>query len=113
VRKEYWGYSPEETFTPEELHKATYRGIRPASGYPAHPDISFNFIIDDLLKMNRIGVNLTPNGAMYPVASVAGMYFAHPKADYFYIGKIDDEQLKDYARRKGISVDETRKWLGL
>jgi 5-methyltetrahydrofolate--homocysteine methyltransferase len=112
VRKTYWAYAPDESFTPAELLKAPYRGIRPASGYPSHPDISLNFLIDDLLKMDRIGVSLTPNGAIYPLASTAGMYFAHPEASYFYIGTIDEEQLSDYAARKGISIEEAKKWLG-
>ena len=102
VRKDYWGYSPNESF-----------GIRPASGYPIHPDLSLNFVINDLLDMNRVGVQLTANGAMHPASSVAGMYIAHPQADYFYLGAIDDEQLADYAAKKGISVEETKKWLGL
>jgi 5-methyltetrahydrofolate--homocysteine methyltransferase len=63
--------------------------------------------------MNQIGVNLTPNGAIYPVASVAGMYLAHPEADYFYVGRVDDEQLAEYAKKKKISLEETKKWLGL
>lgn len=113
VRKEYWGYAPNESFTPKELLKAPYQGIRPASGYPVLPDISLNFIIDDLLKMNKIGVKLTSNGAIYPTASIAGMYIAHPKAEYFYIGQIDDFQLSDYATRKGISINEAKKWLGI
>ena len=102
IRKEYWGYAPKEPM-----------GIRPASGYPIHPDISLNFLIDDLLQMDRIGVSLTPNGAIYPVASVAGMYIAHPDSDYFMVGKIDDEQLSDYACRRGIPVEEAGKWLGI
>ncbi|MDR2056909.1 MAG: methionine synthase [Dysgonamonadaceae bacterium] len=113
VRKTYWGYAPDESFTPEELLKAPFRGIRPASGYPSLPDISLNFLIDDLLQMKQIGVSLTPNGAIYPLASTAGMYLAHPEASYFYIGKIDDEQLEDYARKKNIPVEEARKWLGI
>jgi 5-methyltetrahydrofolate--homocysteine methyltransferase len=112
ARKTYWGYAPDESFSPKELLKAPYRGIRPASGYPSHPDISLNFLIDDLLKMERIGITLTPNGALYPLASTAGMYLAHPEAGYFYIGKIDEEQLSDYAERKGIPVEEAKKWLG-
>jgi 5-methyltetrahydrofolate--homocysteine methyltransferase len=112
VRKTYWGYAPNESFTAEELQKAPFRGIRPASGYPSLPDISLNFFIDELLQMERIGVSLTPNGAIYPLASTAGLYLAHPQANYFYIGKIDDEQLTDYAHRKGIPVEEARKWLG-
>ena len=102
VRKEYWGYASNEPM-----------GIRPASGYPIHPDISLNFFIDDLLQMDRIGVSLTPNGAIYPVASVVGMYIAHPQSDYFMVGKIDDKQLADYARRRGITVEEAGKWLGI
>jgi 5-methyltetrahydrofolate--homocysteine methyltransferase len=112
VRKEYWGYSPDESFTPDELLKAPYRGIRPASGYPVHPDISLNFLIDDLLNMNQIGVSLTPNGAIYPTASTAGMYIACPESDYFAIGKTDETQLADYAQRKDCSIEETKKWLG-
>jgi 5-methyltetrahydrofolate--homocysteine methyltransferase len=112
VRKEYWGYSPDESFMPSELLKAPYQGIRPASGYPVYPDLSLNFLIDDLLQMNRIGVRLTSNGAIDPLASVAGMYIAHPDAGYFFVGKIDEEQLTDYARKKGFSIEETKKWLG-
>jgi 5-methyltetrahydrofolate--homocysteine methyltransferase len=113
VRKNYWGYSPGESFTPGELLKAPYQGIRPASGYPVHPDISLNFVIDDLLEMKKIGVTLTPNGAIYPVSSVAGLYIAHPDSGYFFLGKIDEEQLADYAKRKGLSVEEAKKWLGM
>lgn len=113
VRKKYWGYAPNESFTPKELLKAPYQGIRPSSGYAAHPDISLNFIIDDLLKMKKIGLKLTPNGAIFPSASIAGIYIAHPKAIYFYIGQIDDVQLFDYATKKGISINEAKKWLGM
>lgn len=113
VRKKYWGYSPEESFTPQELLKSPYQGIRPASGYPIHPDLSFNFLIDDLLKMNQIGVSLTSNGALYPPSSTAGLYIAHPQSIYFRVGKIDNEQLKDYACKKRISEEEAKKWLGL
>ena len=112
VRKEYWGYAPDESFTPDELLKAPYQGIRPASGYPIHPDISLNFLIDELLNMNQIGVSLTPNGAIYPTASAAGMYIACPESDYFSIGKTDEKQLAEYAQRKGCSIEETKKWLG-
>ncbi|MDR0680535.1 MAG: methionine synthase [Dysgonamonadaceae bacterium] len=113
VRKKYWGYVSDESYAPYELLKAPYQGIRPAAGYPVHPDLSLNFLIDDLLQMNRIGVTLTSNGAIYPLASVSGMYIAHPDSDYFFIGKIDEEQLTDYARKKGISIEETKKWLGI
>ena len=111
VRKTGWGYAPDESFTPDELLKAHYRGIRPASGYPSLPDLSLNFILDELLEMNKISVHLTPNGAMDPNASVAGLYFSHPESDYFMIGKIDDDQLADYAARKGASIEETKKWI--
>jgi 5-methyltetrahydrofolate--homocysteine methyltransferase len=112
VRKTDWSYAPDESYTPQELLKAPYQGIRPASGYPSHPDLSLNFVLDELLDMKEIGIHLTPNGAMYPNASVAGIYISHPESDYFIIGKIDDEQLADYAARKGESIEETRKWLG-
>jgi 5-methyltetrahydrofolate--homocysteine methyltransferase len=113
VRKEYWGYAPDESYTPEELLKAPYQGIRPASGYPVHPDLSLNFTIDKLLNMNQIGIELTPNGAMLPTASVAGIYIAHPQSQYFYLGKIDNDQLAKYAQKRNISIDEAKKWLGI
>ena len=111
VRKEYWGYAPDESYTPGELLKAPYRGIRPASGYPSLNDLSLNFTIDQFLKMNRIGISLTPNGALSPTASTAGLYIAHPEAVYFHIGKIGDDQLAEYARKTGRTVEETKKWL--
>ncbi|MDR3218654.1 MAG: methionine synthase [Dysgonamonadaceae bacterium] len=113
VRKELWEYAPEESYTVEELMKEPYRGIRPASGYPSHPDLSLNFIINELLGMERIGLSLTPNGAIYPNASVAGLYISHPEADYFLLGKISDEQIRDYADRKGITTEEAKRWLGI
>jgi len=112
VRKEYWGYAPDESLTKEELFKAAYQGIRPASGYPSLPDISLNFTIDEILDMSQIGVKLTPNGAMSPPASVSGLFISHPLSSYFAVGKIDDEQISDYAHRKGITVDDAKKWLG-
>ncbi|MDR2621510.1 MAG: methionine synthase [Dysgonamonadaceae bacterium] len=112
VRKIYWGYNPNETYTPEELLHASVPGIRPASGYPAHPDISLNFVIDSLLDMKQIGVELTPNGAMNPPATTAGIFISNPESEYFMVGKIDEEQVTDYAVRKRITVDEARKWLG-
>ncbi len=113
VRKEYWGYAPDESLSKEELLKGNYQGIRPASGYPSLPDLSLNFTIDELLDMKQIGVSLTPHGAIYPTASVCGMYIAHPDSVYFMIGKIDEEQLTDYAKRKEITVEVAKKWLGI
>jgi 5-methyltetrahydrofolate--homocysteine methyltransferase len=111
VRKTGWGYAPCESFTPGELLKAPYRGIRPASGYPSLPDLSLNFTLNELLDMKKIGIHLTPNGAMEPNASVAGLYLSHPEVDYFMIGKIGDDQLSDYAARKSATAEETKKWL--
>lgn len=111
VRKTWWGYNPDEACTPEELPHASVPGIRPASGYPSHPDISLNFVIDSLLDMKQIGVELTPNGAMNPPATTSGIFISHPESEYFTVGKIDEEQIADYAVRKGISTDEARKWL--
>jgi 5-methyltetrahydrofolate--homocysteine methyltransferase len=113
VRKELWGYAHDELYTIAELVKEPYRGIRPASGYPALPDISLNFTIDELLGMSRIGASLTPNGAIYPNATVAGLYISNPESNYFLIGKIDNDQLTDYASKKEISVTEAKKWLGI
>ncbi|GBU08514.1 homocysteine-N5-methyltetrahydrofolate transmethylase [Bacteroidales bacterium] len=111
VRMEYWGYDPEESLTAKELFKAAFKGIRPASGYPSLPDISLNFTIDKLLSMDRIGVKLTSNAAIYPTASVSGLYFAHPESNYFAIGKIDEIQAADYASKKGLSLEDAIKWL--
>ena len=97
----------------EYLHKKVlHQGIRPASGYPSLPDLSLNFTIDKILQMSRIGVSLTPNGALYPNAATAGLFIAHPESSYFFIGAIGDDQLADYAMKTGRSLDETRKWLG-
>jgi len=112
VRKEYWGYAPDESLTREELFKAAYQGIRPAAGYPSLPDVSLNFTIDEILEMGQIGVKLTSNGAIYPAASASGLFISHPSSSYFAIGKIDDEQIADYAKRKGIAVGDAKKWLG-
>ena len=91
--------------------KTAYKGIRPAVGYHSLPDQSIIFELDKFLNYSKIGVSLTEHGAMYPNASVTGFYFAHPLSRYFMIGKIDDEQLYDYAHRKGKTVEETRKWM--
>ncbi|MDR0938798.1 MAG: 5-methyltetrahydrofolate--homocysteine methyltransferase [Mediterranea sp.] len=111
VRKTHWGYAKDENLTVADLLGEKYQGIRPAVGYPSLPDQSVNFLLDELLDMSRIGVALTPNGMMIPHASVSGLMFAHPAANYFAVGKIGDDQLEDYARRRGMSVAETRKFL--
>ena len=111
VRKEFWAYAPDEDLSVEDMLKTQYKGIRPAVGYPSLPDQSIIFEMDKILEFNKIGVSLTEHGAMFPNASVSGLYFAHPMSRYFMIGKIDDEQLNDYARRKGKTVDEIRKWM--
>ncbi len=111
VRKEFWGYAPDENLTVEEVLKTKYQGIRPAVGYPSLPDQSVIFDIDKLLNFEKTGISLTENGAMFPNASVSGLYFAHPASRYFMIGKIDENQLAEYARRKGKTAVEMRKWL--
>jgi 5-methyltetrahydrofolate--homocysteine methyltransferase len=112
VRIRYWGYAPGETLDNDSLIRESYRGIRPAPGYPACPDHLEKQTIWDLLKVEEaIGVRLTENLAMWPAASVSGYYFAHPQARYFGLGKIRRDQLADYARRKGIRTEIAEKWL--
>jgi 5-methyltetrahydrofolate--homocysteine methyltransferase len=112
VRKKYWGYSPEEEFSNNELIKESYQGIRPAPGYPAQPDHTEKIIIFDLLEVEKnTRIKLTENLAMYPAASVSGLYFAHPESKYFNVGKIAKDQVIDYHRRKGMSFEEVEKWL--
>ena len=112
VRKNYWGYADNEELSNEELIGEKYRGIRPAPGYPACPDHLEKLTIWKILDVeNQIGVSLTENLAMWPAASVSGYYFANPQARYFGLGKIQEDQLIDYAERKGISLEEARKWL--
>ncbi len=112
VRKKYWGYAAAENLSNEELIKESYKGIRPAPGYPACPDHLEKNTIWDLLKVEeKIGVQLTESLAMWPAASVSGYYFGNAEAKYFGLGKIKEDQLKDYTKRRGISDDLTRKWL--
>lgn len=111
IRKKYWGYDTEEKISIDEMLKVNYTGIRPAVGYPSLPDQSIIFDLVPILPFDKIGIQLTENGAMYPNASVSGIIISHPKSRYFNIGKIDEEQLTDYARRKGKTNDEVRKWL--
>ena len=111
VRRELWGYATEE-MTNEQLIQEVYRGIRPAPGYPACPDHTEKAKLWQLLEVDRrTGIRLTDSYAMYPTAAVSGWYFAHPQAHYFAVGRIDRDQVEDYARRKGMTVAEAQKWL--
>lgn len=112
VRKEYWGYSENENYSNEELIKENYIGIRPAPGYPAQPDHTEKPILFSLLDAEKnSGIKLTESMAMYPAASVCGLYFSHPQAKYFNVGKIEKDQVLDYHRRKGMNLIEIERWL--
>lgn len=111
VRKRYWGYAKDEQLSIQGLHTEKFQGIRPAVGYPSLPDQSVSFLIDKLLCLADIGISLSENGAMSPHSSVSGLMLAHPKAHYFSIGEIDEDQLTDYAHRRGINVEQIRKFL--
>ncbi|MGC3977138.1 MAG: vitamin B12 dependent-methionine synthase activation domain-containing protein [Paludibacteraceae bacterium] len=111
VRKIYWGYAEDENLSISDMLKTRFLGIRPAVGYPSLPDQSIIFELDKILHFNQIGISLTENGAMFPNASVCGIYISHPKSKYFMIGKIDETQLQDYARRRGKTASDIKKWL--
>jgi 5-methyltetrahydrofolate--homocysteine methyltransferase len=112
VRCELWGYAPGEALTGEALIREEYRGIRPAPGYPACPDHTEKAQLWRLLDVERCtGIRLTESFAMYPTAAVSGWYFAHPEARYFSVGKIGRDQTEDYARRKGMTLEEVERWL--
>ena len=111
TRKELWGYAQDEELGITEMLQEKNQGIRPAVGYPSLPDQSIIFTLDKLLHLEEIGITLTPNGAMTPHASVCGMMFQHPQAHYFAVGKIDKEQLADYAQRRRTATAELRKFL--
>ncbi len=106
-----WGYGADERLSHEDLLRERYRGIRPAFGYPACPDHSGKLALWDLLEPGAIGMGLTESAAMTPAASVSGLYFAHPGAHYFSVGRIGPDQVEDYARRKGMTVAEAERWL--
>lgn len=113
VRKELWGYAPDESLSNEALIREDYRGIRPAPGYPANPDHTEKPALFDLLEAEEhTGISLTESYAMHPAASVSGFYFAHPESSYFSVGNIEKDQIADYARRKNMSVEEIEKWMG-
>jgi 5-methyltetrahydrofolate--homocysteine methyltransferase len=112
VRQEYWGYSTSEKLSTEELIAEKYDGIRPAPGYPACPDHTEKKTIFELLQAEKqVGIQLTESYAMYPAAAVSGYYFAHEKSVYYGLGKIEKDQVEDYARRKKMTVEEVEKWL--
>ena len=112
VRKEIWAYAANETLGNEQLIKEQYQGIRPAPGYPACPDHTEKPTLFQLLDAETAaGIQLTESMAMLPAASVSGLYFAHPKAHYFGVGKIERDQLQDYAKRKGWTEEEAERWL--
>jgi 5-methyltetrahydrofolate--homocysteine methyltransferase len=111
VRQEFWGYAPDEALSGEALIAEKYRGIRPAPGYPAQPDHTEKGTLFRLLEAERIGIKLTESFAMWPGAAVCGLYFSHPQAAYFGVGKIERDQVEDYARRKGWTVAEAERWL--
>lgn len=111
VRTKYWGYAADEKLSINDMFKVKYSGIRPAVGYPSLPDQSIMFELDPLLHFKDIGIQVTENGALFPTASVCGLYFAHPKSKYFMIGKIDQQQLEEYAQRKGKTPAEIKKWM--
>ena len=111
VRRTLWGYAPDENLSMSELHAERFQGIRPAVGYPSLPDQSLNFDIDDILHLSQIGITLTSTGAMIPHAAVTGLMLSHPAARYFDIGKIGEDQLADYARRRRMTIDAIRPFL--
>src|SRR5439155_601185 len=111
VRKEFWGYAPDEALSPEQLILEQYQGIRPAPGYPAQPDHTEKATLFSLLDAeNTAGVKLTENYAMWPGSSVSGLYFSHRESFYFGVGKIERDQVEDYASRKGWNVIEAERW---
>jgi len=112
VRKEFWGYAPEESFDNEALIAEAYRGIRPAPGYPACPDHTEKTTLFRLLDAtSNAGIELTEGFSMYPAAAVSGWYYSHPDSQYFVVGRLSREQVEDYARRKGWSLAEAERWL--
>ncbi len=112
VRREYWGYAPDENLDSEAMIREKYTGIRPAPGYPACPDHTEKKTLFNLLSVTEhTGIHLTDSFAMFPASSVSGWYFSHPESAYFGISKIDQDQVRDYARRKEMPVETTEKWL--
>lgn len=111
VRRCYWGYASDERLTIAEMLQERFQGIRPAVGYPSLPDASLNFVLNQLIDFSQIDIRLTESGAMKPHASVSGLMLNHVEARYFTVGQIGEDQLADYARRRGQSVELMRKFL--
>ncbi|MDQ6977274.1 MAG: vitamin B12 dependent-methionine synthase activation domain-containing protein, partial [Ghiorsea sp.] len=112
VRTDFWGYAADESLSSEDMIKEKYQGIRPAAGYPACPDHTEKGTLWQLLDVEmRIGMKITESFAMLPTAAVSGLYFANPESHYFMVGKINKDQVKDYAKRKDMCLDEAEKWL--
>jgi 5-methyltetrahydrofolate--homocysteine methyltransferase len=111
VRTDFWGYAPDESLSPEHLIAEKYRGIRPAPGYPACPDHSVKRAMFHVLQAGEVGMGLTESLAMTPAASVSGFYLAHPEAVYFNVGRIGDDQLRDWAARQTLDVKTAERLL--
>ena len=112
VRRELWGYAPAERLDSDALVREEYQGIRPAPGYPACPDHTEKDLLWELLDVEAVtGIRLTETKAMVPAASVSGFYFSHPQARYFAVGRVERDQVEDYARRKGMTVSAVERWL--
>jgi 5-methyltetrahydrofolate--homocysteine methyltransferase len=112
VRREYWGYAPDESLDNEALIAEKYRGVRPAPGYPACPDHTEKATLFKLLDAtNNADIELTEGFSMYPAAAVSGWYFSHPDSQYFVVGKLTKDQVEDYAKRKGWTLVEAERWL--
>ena len=112
VRKHHWGYASDEALSNAELIKESYSGIRPAPGYPCQPDHTEKETLFKLLQADRIGMELTSSFAMTPAASVSGLYIGHPESVYFAVGRIERDQVEDYAQRKGMDLRTAERWLG-
>jgi 5-methyltetrahydrofolate--homocysteine methyltransferase len=111
VRTTLWAYAPGEALTNEQLIREEYRGIRPAPGYPACPDHSLKPLLFGLLGDNPAGIELTENFAMLPTSAVSGFYFAHPESSYFGVARIGQDQLEEYAERRGVDIGVAKRWL--
>ena len=111
VRRTDWGYASNEDVSIKDMLAVRFRGIRPAVGYPSIPDQTTNFILHGMLSSEEVGITLTENGVMYPNAAVSGLFFGHPDSKYFGIGEIDEEQVEDYAQRKGVDINDIKKFL--